>query len=109
MKVEGNLSKSQKDVLRQQVQSFNHALSDCCLVVCNCMFTDDHLCSISVPEGPMRMTVRQVQQIRAIKDELGDNDDDEDDIVALERKMQSVGMPANVWKHAQRELRYFSC
>jgi ATP-dependent Lon protease len=65
MKVEGNLSKSQKDVLRQQ--------------------------------------------IRAIKDELGDNDDDEDNIVALERKMQSVGMPANVWKHAQRELRYFSC
>jgi len=57
----------------------------------------------------MRMTVRLVQQIRAIKDELGDNDDDEDDIVALERKMQSVGMPANVWKHAQRELRYFSC
>jgi ATP-dependent Lon protease len=73
------------------------------------MFTDDHLCSISVPEGPMRMTERLVQQIRAIKDELGDNDDDEDDIVALERKMQSVGMPANVWKHAQRELRYFSC
>ncbi|CAM6013419.1 unnamed protein product [Sphagnum balticum] len=61
MKVEGHLSKSQKDVLRQQ--------------------------------------------IRAIKDELGDNDDDEDDIVALEKKMQSVGMPANVWKHAQRELR----
>ncbi len=55
------------------------------------------------------MTERLVQQIRAIKDELGDNDDDEDDIVALERKMQSVGMPANVWKHAQRELRYFSC
>ncbi len=49
------------------------------------------------------MTERLVQQIRAIKDELGDNDDDEDDIVALERKMQSVGMPANVWKHAQRE------
>lgn len=26
-------------------------------------------------------------------------------MVALERKMQSVGMPPNVWKHAQRELR----
>ncbi|KAF6135527.1 hypothetical protein GIB67_015380 [Kingdonia uniflora] len=45
------------------------------------------------------------QQMRAIKEELGDNDDDEDDIAALERKMQSAGMPPNVWKHAQRELR----
>ncbi|KAK1374913.1 Lon protease-like protein 2, peroxisomal [Heracleum sosnowskyi] len=45
------------------------------------------------------------QQMRAIKEELGDNDDDEDDVSALERKMQSAGMPANIWKHAQRELR----
>ncbi|KAG2644838.1 hypothetical protein PVAP13_2KG380800 [Panicum virgatum] len=45
------------------------------------------------------------QQMRAIKEELGDNDDDEDDVVALERKMQNAGMPANIWKHAQRELR----
>ncbi|KAJ7560524.1 hypothetical protein O6H91_04G133700 [Diphasiastrum complanatum] len=45
------------------------------------------------------------QQMKAIKEELGDNDEDEDDIVALEKKMQSAGMPANVWKHAQRELR----
>ncbi|XP_057872733.2 lon protease homolog 2, peroxisomal isoform X1 [Cryptomeria japonica] len=45
------------------------------------------------------------QQMRAIKEELGDNDDDEDDVVALERKMQSAGMPPNVWKYAQRELR----
>ncbi|XP_039123179.1 lon protease homolog 2, peroxisomal [Dioscorea cayenensis subsp. rotundata] len=45
------------------------------------------------------------QQMRAIKEELGDNDDDEDDLVALERKMQSAGMPPNIWKHAQRELR----
>jgi len=44
--------------------------------------------------------------MRAIKEELGDNDDDEDDIAALERKMQSAGMPADIWKHAQRELRY---
>lgn len=43
--------------------------------------------------------------MRAIKEELGD-DDDEDDLVALERKMQSAEMPANIWKHAQRELRY---
>uniref|UniRef100_A0A0C9RT00 Lon protease homolog 2, peroxisomal n=1 Tax=Wollemia nobilis TaxID=56998 RepID=A0A0C9RT00_9CONI len=45
------------------------------------------------------------QQMRAIKEELGDNDDEEDDVVALERKMQSAGMPPNVWKYAQRELR----
>ena len=44
-------------------------------------------------------------QMRAIKEELGD-DHDEDDLVALERKMQSAEMPANIWKHAQRELRY---
>jgi ATP-dependent Lon protease len=44
-------------------------------------------------------------QMRAIKEELGDNDDDEDDVVALERKMQNAGMPPNIWKHAQRELR----
>lgn len=44
-------------------------------------------------------------QMRAIKEELGDNDDDEDDVAALERKMQNAGMPANIWKHAQRELR----
>ncbi|MCO5591607.1 hypothetical protein L7F22_045596 [Adiantum nelumboides] len=45
------------------------------------------------------------QQMRAIKEELGDTDDDDDDVIVLERKMQSVGMPGNVWKHAQRELR----
>ncbi|KMZ76108.1 hypothetical protein ZOSMA_106G00130 [Zostera marina] len=45
------------------------------------------------------------QQMRAIKEELGDNEDDEDDLVALERKMQSAEMPPNIWKHAQRELR----
>ncbi|KAL5724205.1 endopeptidase La [Ranunculus cassubicifolius] len=45
------------------------------------------------------------QQMRAIKEELGDNDDDEDDVAALERKMQGAGMPPTVWKHAQRELR----
>lgn len=45
------------------------------------------------------------QQMRAIKEELGDNDDDEDDVAALERKMQSAGMPPSIWKHAQRELR----
>jgi ATP-dependent Lon protease len=58
-------------------------------------------------EGQLSKSQKSVlrQQIRAITDELGDNDDDEDDVVALERKMQSVGMPANVWKHAQRELR----
>lgn len=46
--------------------------------------------------------------MRAIKEELGDNDDDEDDVSALERKMQGAQMPSNVWKHAQRELRYIT-
>lgn len=45
------------------------------------------------------------QQMRAIKEELGDNDDDEDDLAALEKKMQDARMPPNVWKHAHRELR----
>ncbi|XP_076932304.1 lon protease homolog 2, peroxisomal-like isoform X1 [Bidens hawaiensis] len=45
------------------------------------------------------------QQMRAIKEELGDNDDEDDDVAALERKMQDAGMPPNIWKHAQRELR----
>lgn len=43
--------------------------------------------------------------MRAIKEELGDDDDDEDDLAALERKMRGAGMPANIWKQAQRELR----
>ncbi|KAH0470287.1 hypothetical protein IEQ34_000010 [Dendrobium chrysotoxum] len=69
-KVEGQLSKSQKEfLLRQQAYSVSHF------------------------------------QMRAIKEELGDNDDDEDDIAALERKMQNAGMPPTIWKHAQRELR----
>jgi ATP-dependent Lon protease len=44
-------------------------------------------------------------QMRAIKEELGDNDDEEDDVTALERKMQNAGIPANIWKLAQREMR----
>lgn len=76
---------------------------------------DRHLQSIRVAEkitqkveGQLSKSQREFllrQQMRAIKEELGDNDDDEDDIAALERKMQSAGMPANIWKHAQRELR----
>ncbi|KAJ3692772.1 hypothetical protein LUZ60_011867 [Juncus effusus] len=76
---------------------------------------DRHLQSILVAEkitqkveGQLSKTQKEFllrQQMRAIKEELGDNDDDEDDVVALERKMQTAGMPPNVWKHAQRELR----
>ncbi|XP_058104151.1 lon protease homolog 2, peroxisomal isoform X2 [Magnolia sinica] len=76
---------------------------------------DRHLQSIRVAEkitqkveGQLSKSQKEFllrQQMRAIKEELGDNDDDEDDVVALERKMQSAGMPPNVWKHAQRELR----
>ncbi|MQL87373.1 hypothetical protein Taro_019916, partial [Colocasia esculenta] len=76
---------------------------------------DRHLQSIRVAEkitqrveGQLSKSQKEFllrQQMRAIREELGDNDDDEDDVVGLERKMQSAGMPPNVWKHAQRELR----
>lgn len=76
---------------------------------------DRHLQSIRVAEkitqkveGQLSKSQKEFllrQQMRAIKEELGDNDDDEDDVVNLERKMQSAGMPPSVWKHAQRELR----
>ncbi|KAJ4777014.1 hypothetical protein LUZ62_061271 [Rhynchospora pubera] len=76
---------------------------------------DRHLQSILVAEkitqkveGQLSKSQKEYllrQQMRAIKEELGDNDDDEDDVAALERKMQSAGMPPNIWKHAQRELR----
>lgn len=74
-----------------------------------------HLQSIRVAEkitqkveGQLSKTQKEYflrQQMRAIKEELGDNDDDEDDVATLERKMQNAGMPADIWKHAQRELR----
>ncbi|XWS49632.1 hypothetical protein CRYUN_Cryun12cG0019800 [Craigia yunnanensis] len=76
---------------------------------------DRHLQSIRIAEkitqkveGQLSKSQKEFllrQQMRAIKEELGDNDDDEDDLAALERKMQSAGMPSNIWKHAQRELR----
>ncbi|KAL9327501.1 hypothetical protein ACSQ67_002504 [Phaseolus vulgaris] len=76
---------------------------------------DRHLQSIRVAEkitqkveGQLSKSQKEFllrQQMRAIKEELGDDDDDEDDLAALERKMQSAGMPQNVWKHVQRELR----
>ncbi|KAG6684317.1 hypothetical protein I3842_12G057100 [Carya illinoinensis] len=76
---------------------------------------DSHLQSIRVAEkitqkveGQLSKSQKEYllrQQMRAIKEELGDNDDDEDDVAALERKMQSAGLPSNIWKHAQRELR----
>ncbi|KAL6536513.1 hypothetical protein OROGR_013085 [Orobanche gracilis] len=76
---------------------------------------DRHLQSIRVAEkitqkveGQLSKSQKEFllrQQMRAIKEELGDNDDEEDDMAALEKKMQDAGMPANIWKHAQRELR----
>ncbi|KAL3619415.1 hypothetical protein CASFOL_036985 [Castilleja foliolosa] len=76
---------------------------------------DRHLQSIRVAEkitqkveGQLSKSQKEFllrQQMRAIKEELGDNDDEEDDVAALERKMQDAGMPANIWKHSQRELR----
>ncbi|KAJ0602702.1 putative endopeptidase La [Helianthus annuus] len=76
---------------------------------------DRHLQSIRVAEkitqkveGQLSKSQKEYllrQQMRAIKEELGDNDDEDDDVAALERKMQDAGMPPNIWKHAQRELR----
>ncbi|CAN4127758.1 unnamed protein product [Withania somnifera] len=76
---------------------------------------DRHLQSIRVAEkitqkveGQLSKSQKEFllrQQMKAIKEELGDNDDEEDDLVALERKMQASGMPASIWKHALRELR----
>ncbi|KAL3331002.1 hypothetical protein AABB24_034681 [Solanum stoloniferum] len=76
---------------------------------------DRHLQSIRVAEkitqkveGQLSKSQKEFllrQQMKAIKEELGDNDDEEDDLVALERKMQGAGMPAIIWKHALRELR----
>ncbi|KAK4262504.1 hypothetical protein QN277_028057 [Acacia crassicarpa] len=76
---------------------------------------DRHLQSIRVAEkitqkveGQLSKSQKEFllrQQMRAIKEELGDNDDDEDDLATLERKMQSAGMPQHVWKQAHRELR----
>ncbi|XP_051144709.1 lon protease homolog 2, peroxisomal [Andrographis paniculata] len=76
---------------------------------------DRHLQSIRVAEkitqkveGQLSKSQKEFllrQQMRAIKEELGDNDDEEDDVAALERKMQDAGMPTDIWKHAQRELR----
>ncbi|THG09927.1 hypothetical protein TEA_021002 [Camellia sinensis var. sinensis] len=79
------------------------------------VLVDRHLQSIRVAEkitqkveGQLSKTQKEFflrQQMRAIKEELGDNDDDEDDVSSLERKMQNAGMPPDTWKHAQRELR----
>ncbi|KAL8529925.1 hypothetical protein ACS0TY_007115 [Phlomoides rotata] len=76
---------------------------------------DRHLQSIRVAEkitqkveGQLSKSEKEFllcQQMGAIKEELGDNDDEEDDVAALERKMQDARMPVNIWKHAQRELR----
>ncbi|CAH9101352.1 unnamed protein product [Cuscuta epithymum] len=76
---------------------------------------DRHLQSIRVAEkitqkveGQLSKSQKEFllrQQMRAIKEELGDNDDDDDDLTSLERKMQDAGMPANIWKHVHRELR----
>ncbi|KAL7166947.1 hypothetical protein ACSBR2_037581 [Camellia fascicularis] len=79
------------------------------------VLVDRHLQSIRVAEkitqkveGQLSKTQKEFflrQQMRAIKEELGDDDDDENEVASLERKMQSAGMPPDIWKHAQRELR----
>ncbi|MBA0801775.1 hypothetical protein Gohar_012122 [Gossypium harknessii] len=61
---------------------------------------DRHLQSIRVAEkitqkveGQLSKSQKEYllrQQMRAIKEELGDNDDDEDDLASLERKLQKI-------------------
>ncbi|KAG5540033.1 hypothetical protein RHGRI_020311 [Rhododendron griersonianum] len=118
-KVEGQLSKTQKEFfLRQQYvklrQSPSVSLIESSTVVrvisALSHYRSFNGCGIlpiySYLNGIFHAySLTSIFQMRAIKEELGDNDDDEDDVTALERKMESAGMPPDIWKHAQRELR----
>lgn len=59
-------------------------------------------------KGEMSKTQREYylrQQLKAIKEELGDKDDDENGIEELERRLKEVGLPEEAEKASQRELR----
>ncbi|GMH26746.1 hypothetical protein Nepgr_028589 [Nepenthes gracilis] len=79
-------------------------------------YIDRHLQSIRVVKKILKAVEVQLSmsqskfllrpQMRAIKEKLGDNDDDdEDDMAALKTKIQSAGMPPDIWERAHRELR----
>ncbi|KAG6782438.1 hypothetical protein POTOM_011838 [Populus tomentosa] len=118
-KVEGQLSKSQKEFLLRQQTKMRSAIRLCLMLnIYKCVANFlakmvSHQAALETqwmtyPPGLRNRLLGDLVgavSMRAIKEELGDNDDDEDDVAALERKMQSAGMPSNIWKHAQRELR----
>ena len=59
-------------------------------------------------KGEMSRTQREYylrQQLKAIKDELGDKDDDENGIDELERRLNDADLTEEAQKAAQRELR----
>jgi len=59
-------------------------------------------------KGEMSRTQREYylrQQLKAIKDELGDRDDDENGIDELERRLSETDLTEEAQKAAQRELR----
>ncbi|KAG5540031.1 hypothetical protein RHGRI_020311 [Rhododendron griersonianum] len=110
-KVEGQLSKTQKEFfLRQQYVKLRQSPSVSLIESSTVVRVSFNGCGIlpiySYLNGIFHAySLTSIFQMRAIKEELGDNDDDEDDVTALERKMESAGMPPDIWKHAQRELR----
>ncbi len=58
--------------------------------------------------GEMSKTQREYylrQQLKAIKDELGDKDDDEAGVEELEKRLSEVGLSEDAMKAAQRELK----
>lgn len=59
-------------------------------------------------KGEMSKTQREYylrQQLKAIKEELGDKEDEESGIEELEAKLKEAGLPPDAEKAAQRELR----
>ncbi len=59
-------------------------------------------------KGEMSKTQREYylrQQLKAIKDELGEGDDSDDDLAELEARVNDAGLPEEAEKAARKELR----
>lgn len=59
-------------------------------------------------KGEMSKTQREYylrQQMKAIKDELGDNEDNDDDLSELEKRIEKAKMPEEAHKIAKKELK----
>lgn len=59
-------------------------------------------------KGEMSKTQREYylrQQLKAIKEELGDGDDNDDDLAELERRVEDAAMPEEASKAAYKELK----